>query len=529
MQERSGPIFLVIAFGAMLGFVAFLLVGPRDASGDTVEAASSTVASNPENGQTEETSSPDPTTGSGVATTTTTTTVAGQVREPNTIPGWTVGQPWGTTVGLTMFRGNPTRTYYGTGPISDSPSQLWSYPGTGMCSQSTNLGQTTTWCGMGWTGQPAVWERPDGVTELIFGAYDRSIHFVDAATGQSLRPEFPTGDIIKGSVTIDPDGYPLLYSGSRDNKLRIIALDRDEPTELWSLDAYAVDGIWNDDWDANPLIIDDMMYEGGENGWFFAYELNRGYDADGNVTVDPEIQFSMRSWNQEQLDRLADSNVSVENSAVAYENRIYFANSGGRIIGLDVSDVRDGNAPIVFDYWAGGDIDASLVVDEEGYVYASIEYEPSQMGPTEQARQDEVGQLIKLDPYTDGDPRIWGLDLSVAGSDSGLWATPALHEGLLYTNTHQGSLIVVDTNTGSIVWQDGTVGWHSWSSPSIVDDTLVVATCVGEVRGYSLEDPRAPQRRWTVTPGESCLEATPAIWNGTIYLGSRDGYLRAFR
>jgi hypothetical protein len=290
-----------------------------------------------------------------------------------------------------------------------------------------------------------------------------------------------------------------------------------------------VDGIWNDDWDANPLIIDDMMYEGGENGWFFAYQLNRGYDSNGNVTVSPEIKFSMRSWNQEQLDNLGDVEVSVENSTVAFEDRVYFGNSGGRIIGLDVSDVRNGNAPIVFDYWAGGDIDATLVVDEEGFVYASIEYEPSQMGSSiEIQRQNEVGQLLKLDPYTEGDPLVWGLNVAVA-EDSGLWATPALHQGILYTNTHQGSLIAVDTANGEIVWQDGTVGWHSWSSPSVVDDTLVVATCSGDLRGYSLADPRAPQRTWSVVLGESCLEATPAIWNGTMYLGSRDGYLRAIR
>lgn len=532
MQERSGPIILVVAFGAMLGFIAFLLIGPRDASGETVSAPDGTVATPSENGATDATgdsSAPGSTEGADGAASSTSTTLSGLIREPNTIPGWTIGQPWGSTVGLTMFRGNPSRTYYGTGPISDAPAQLWRYPDNGMCSESTNLGETTVWCGMGWTGQPAVWERSDGKTELIFGAYDRSLHFVDADTGQDLRPEFPTGDIIKGSVTIDPDGYPLLYSGSRDNKLRILALDRDEPTELWSLDAYAVDGIWNDDWDSNPVIIDDMMYEGGENGWFFAYELNRGYDSNGNVTVDPQIRFSMRGWTQEQLNNLADQNVSIESSVVAYEDRIYFSNSGGRVVGLDVSDVRNGNVPIVFDYWAGGDIDASLVVDEDGFVYASIEYEPSQMGPIEESRQNEVGQLVKLDPYTEGNPRVWGVDLSVAGSDSGLWATPALYEEHLYTNTHQGSLIVVDIHTGVIVWQDGTVGWHSWSSPSVVDGTLVVATCTGEVRGYSLANPAAPERLWTVSPGESCLEATPAIWDGTIYLGSRDGYLRAFR
>lgn len=529
MQSRSGPIILVLAFGTMLGFVAFLLIGPRDASGDT-DGSATTVTSVPgTQGGTDPTSAPGSTGSGETAPSSTTANVSGQQREPNTIPGWTVGQPWGTTPGFTMFRGNPTRTFYGTGPISESPQVVWTYPDAGMCSESTNKGETTVWCGMGWTGQPAVWEREDGVTELIFGAYDGAVHFVDAETGQDTRPEFQTADLIKGSVSIDPDGYPLLYTGSRDNQLRIIALDRDQPTELWSLDALSVDWIWNDDWDANPLIIDDIMYEGGENGWFFAYQLNRGYDADGNVTVNPDLKFSMPSWNQQQLDSLGDEEVSVENSTVAFEDRVYFANSGGRIVGLDVSDVRNGNAPVVFDYWAGGDIDATLVVDQDGFLYASIEYEPSQMGSTEIARQGEVGQLVKLDPYTDGDPRVWGIDLR-ASEDSGTWSTPALHEGLLYTNTHQGSTIAVDTANGEIVWQDDTAGWHSWSSPSVVDDTLVVATCAGDLRGYSLADPRAPERTWSVPIGEgSCLEATPAIWNGTMYLGSRDGYLRAIR
>lgn len=527
MQERSGPILLVIAFGAMLGFVAFLIVGPRDASGDSTAAPDPGVTTTADGAA--GSTSPGGPTAPGESTVPDSTLAGNGQRETGMIPSWTVGQPWGTTPGLTMFRGNPTRTFYGVGPVPDDPAVAWTYPDSGMCSQSTNLGETTVWCGMGWTGQPAVWERDDGVTELIFGAYDGAVHFVNAETGENTRPEFQTGDLIKGSVTIDPDGYPLLYTGSRDNKLRIIALDRAEPTQLWSLDAYAVDGIWNDDWDGNPLIIDDIMYEGGENGWFFAYQLNRGHDADGNVTVNPDLKFSMRGWTQEQLDRLGDVEVSIENSIVAFEDRVYFGNSGGRIVGLDVSDIRNGNASIVFDYWAGGDVDPTLVVDADGFVYASIEYEPAQMGPVEEARQQEVGQLVKLDPYTDGDPRIWGVDLSVAGEESGTWATPALHDGILYTNTHQGSTIAVDTSNGEIVWRDGTAGWHSWSSPAVVDDTLVVATCVGELRAYSLQSPRAPERLWSLPLGESCLEATPAIYKGAIYIGSRDGYIRAVK
>jgi outer membrane protein assembly factor BamB len=512
----------IVAAGFVLGLAVFLIT--RGDAPDPVAAAEVTTTTTPP-GTTQPQAGPP-----GDSTTTTmpaTTTAPPQEREPGTVPGWTVGRPWGSTVGMTMFRGNPTRTFHGSGPVPDSPTVAWRYPDAQMCSSSSEGGESRIWCGMGWTGQPAVWERPDGVTELIFGAYDAAVHFVDAATGADLRPEFQTGDIIKGSVTLDPDGYPLLYFGSRDNKLRILALDREEPTLLWSMDASEVNGIWNDDWDSNPVIVDDVMYEGGENGWFFAIELNRGYDSEGKVVVEPEKLVQMPGYNDELLSN-SGRNVSIESSVVVFDRRVYFSNSGGRIVGLDVSDVLEGEAPTVFDYYAGGDIDATMVADEDGMLYVSIEHEPSQMGSAERARNLEVGQLVKLDPYTDGDPRIWGVDLTSGDSDAGSWATPAVHDGVVYLNTHQGSLIAVDAADGRLLWQDQT-GFHSWSSPAVVDGRLVVATCMGDVRAYSLADPRAPVLEWSLNLGGACLESTPVVWKGSIYLGSRDGYMRALR
>jgi len=288
-----------------------------------------------------------------------------------------------------------------------------------------------------------------------------------------------------------------------------------------------VNGIWNDDWDSNPAIVDDIMYEGGENGWFFAVQLNRGHDSEGKVVVDPVKLVQMPGYNDELLAN-SGRNVSIESSVLVFEERVYFSNSGGRIVGLDVSNVRDGEAPIVFDYYAGGDIDATMVADAEGMIYVSIEHEPSQMGAAEIGRNREVGQLVKLDPYADGDPRVWGVDLTAGTADSGSWATPALHEGVVYVNTHQGSLIAVDAADGSLLWED-EVGFHSWSSPVVVDETLVTATCLGDVRAYSLDDPRSPDMEWSLDLGGSCLEATPVVWKDTIYLGSRDGYMRALR
>lgn len=521
MKDRPGPVIAVILGGTLLGVVAFFGFGfdgdtePLAGSPTTVVPTTSTVPDPPVTGETSTTTVP--------ASTTTTL----PLRQANDVPAWTVGRPWGSVPGVTMFRGNPTRTFHGAGTVPDSPTVAWTYPQSAMCGTSSVGGESTTWCGMGWTGQPAVYERADGVTEIIFGAYDKAVHFVNAADGTDLRPRFPTGDIIKGSVTLDPDGYPLLYFGSRDNKLRILALDREEPVELWALDANEVAGVWNNDWDGNPVIVDDIMYEGGENGWFFAYELNRAYDANGNVTVEPRRLIAMPGYNDELISR-SGRNVSIESSVAVFGQRVYFTNSGGRVVGLDVSDVRNGNAPIVFDYFAGGDIDATPVVDADGYLYVSTEYEPSLGRPANLQRSKEVGQLIKLDPNAEGDPRIWGIDLTQAGADTGIWATPALYEGHLYVPTHHGELLAVNTDTGEIVWTD-QVAWHTWTSPLIVEGTLIQATCSGEIRAYSLDDPASPSLLWTTSWGESCLEATPVAWGGTIYIGSRDGFFRALR
>jgi WD40 repeat protein len=280
------------------------------------------------------------------------------------------------TKGLTMFRGNATRTFYGTGPIPQTPRVLWQFPEEKpLCGRSTVAGETKLWCGSGWTGQPVVWERPDGITEIIVGMYDKKIHFFDAATGTPTREPFITGDIIKGSVTLDPDGYPLLYSGSRDNFYRIIALDRETPTELWKVEAKISDGLWNNDWDGNGLIEDDILYQGSENGIFHIIKLNREYDEKGRVTVAPQDLASIKTFSDELLGNTGDKNVSIESSPLKIGSTVYIANSGGRIMGFDVARVQEGIVETVFDFWTGDDTDATLIADSEGFIYSASQEE----------------------------------------------------------------------------------------------------------------------------------------------------------
>lgn len=501
---------VVVVLGIVGGVGAFAVIGPAELN---THATSTT------------TTAPSTTTSVASATSTLppTTTTTVPVRADGSVPAWTVGKPWGTTPGLTMFRGNPTRTFYGTGPLPiTAPEVLWRYPNSPMCGTSVVGGESSVWCGTGWTGQPAVWDRPDGVTEVVFGAYDKAVHFVDAETGEPTREPFMTGDIIKGSVTVDPDGFPLLYTGSRDNKLRILALDREPVVELWSMDANEVQGIWNNDWDGNPVVVDDMLYVGGENGWFFAIRLHR-QRVTGEVTVDPEVVFAMPGWNDELVARVGP-NVSIESSVVVIDRVVYFANSGGRIVGVDMDLVDAGvEDPVVFDYWAGDDIDATMVADADGMLYVAVELERFT------ARSDELGQLISLDPSRPDDPYRWGVPVpGVGGSDGGIWATPAVTGGMVYVPTHTGRLLAVDSATGALVWED-TVGFHAWSSPAVVDGRLLVATCDPPgLRSYALTNPRQPLLEWTIAAADGCIESTPAVWKGRIYVGSRDGFLRAY-
>ena len=192
-----------------------------------------------------------------------------------------------TFPGLTTFRGNASRSYYGEGPVPSAPMKRWVYPSDGskMCAMSaeTQTGPQKQWCGTGWTGQPNVvpWQ---GGMQVREGAYDDNYHFWNGRTGKLIHPDFHTGDLAKGSATSDPDGYPLYYGGSRDNLLRVIAMDRPHPTTLWSFDADSQPGrIWNNDWDGAPLIVGDYMLEGGENSWFYVVHLHRHYDAQGKV------------------------------------------------------------------------------------------------------------------------------------------------------------------------------------------------------------------------------------------------------
>jgi outer membrane protein assembly factor BamB len=291
--------------------------------------------------------------------------------------------------------------------------------------------------------------------------------------------------------------------------------------------------MWNDDWDSNPVVIDDMLYVGGENSWWFAVKLNRGYDDDGNVTVDPKVVYEIPAWTPELQETFGRQH-SVENSTVVFDQRAFFATSAGRVVGVDLADIEAGDGRIVFDFWNGDDTDATMSIDAQGFLYVVSHGDTAKTSNTAARRVREVGDLVKLDPNKPDDPIVWSAHISAArGQDAGAWATPALHAdaGLLFVATDAGDLLAIDTDTGETIWQD-FIGGNAWSSPVIAGDALLVGIdCLTEqagFRAYDLSDPRSPRKLWDQQVGAgSCVESTPAIWNGRMYVGSRDGFFYA--
>ncbi|MBA2725426.1 MAG: PQQ-binding-like beta-propeller repeat protein, partial [Actinobacteria bacterium] len=324
-----------------------------------------------------------------------------------------------------------------------------------------------------------------------------------------------------------PDGYPLLYSGSRDDYFRILALDHGRTLhELWRLGAdSAPNPVWNDDWDGSALIVGDYLLEGGENSWFYVVKLNRDYDDSGKVMVDPEIKMMVPGFDDELFAAIGDGSVSIENSVAFDDGVAYFSNGGGLVQGWDISDILRGGDRYdrVFRFWAGDDTDASIVIDDQGFLYVATELERFTN------RSAEVGQLLKLDPTKPKNPLVWGLPVpGHEGGIGGMWGTPALYGAGLFITTNAGGVWAVDRATGEVRWKMDLPG-PTWSSPVIVDDTLLVGDCYGVLHAYDLgNDPLAgkPRDLWRVQLS-GCIESTPAVWKGMVYVGDRGGVMNA--
>ena len=115
------------------------------------------------------------------------------------------------------------------GPFPTSPRAAVAVPadGGGLCSTSTDQHGARVWCGTGWTGQPAVFER-DGRHVVVFGAYDPPSTSSTRPPASASCPTSRPATSSRARSTIDPDGYPARLHGVAR---QLLPGDRDRPRQ----------------------------------------------------------------------------------------------------------------------------------------------------------------------------------------------------------------------------------------------------------------------------------------------------------
>lgn len=441
--------------------------------------------------------------------------------------------------GVLTFRGNHLRnqaSYGHANIVGYKLVQKWAV-------QTSSIGD---WGGGGgWTGQGSIikWDesikkgmnirdafraKPD-FKEVIQPSLDGKVYFLDLDTGEKTREPISINNPIKGSVSIDPRGFPLLYVGQGiqqtnefgyrihsliDGKL-LHFINGKEPLAYREWGAF----------DGAPLINrnTDTMYLGGENGVVYQTTLNTNYEKELNtISLNPETTKYRYKIN-------GNERVGIENSVAAFRNLLFFADNGGSIQAVDMKEMR----PV----WAldqTDDTDSTIVLDIE-------EETPMLYTGTEVDVQGKSGlsTIRKINGVT-GEV-VWRKIFeasSIVGANpvnGGLLATPVSGKGdisnlIIFTiarvgNLDKGLMVALDKQTGQEIWMK-EMDHYSWSSPVDVYTStgkgyLVQGDSMGNLH---LIDGANGETLDKINLGAN-IEASPVVYENMIVVATRGGFI----
>ncbi|MCB1021551.1 MAG: PQQ-binding-like beta-propeller repeat protein [Acidobacteria bacterium] len=155
----------------------------------------------------------------------------------------------------------------------------------------------------------------------------------------------------------------------------------------------------------------------------------------------------------------------------------------------------------------------SAVVEADGVVFASHSEENVDASTA-------MGRVVAYDAkqVTDGAPKLlWMVDGFQAG-----YASPVVHDGLLYAVDNSTNLVAFDVKNGEELWRE-KLGIAQRASPVIGDGKLYVSDVDGQFHIYKLNGRMAPERLdldvFKNADGSATqINGSPAIANGRVYL-----------
>ncbi len=470
--------------------------------------------------------------------------------------------------GILTFRGNNFRNAaaWGTVDVKEGTmEQVWEFNGIGTLPSSA---WNFSWAGTGWTGQPlSVQWSPElqaqmnllpekkakaDLVEVLVATMDGNVYFFDIEDGQKSRPPINVGATIKGTPSLDPRGYPLLYVGQGDNNspdkqmgFRIYSLITGEllyfqdtnDTRSHRSNWYACD--------SSPMIdpATDTLFYPVENGIIYTMKLNTQFDkATGALSINPDkVDYRYLA------EGVIPENVGVESSLSIYSHYAYFCDNAGNLVCLDLNTMN-----MVWNRALDDDSDVTPVLEEENgrvylYVGTEVDWQKSELDYQGQAFTYKIdamnGEIVWKTSqlcYTHN-----GVD---KGDDvnGGMLGNPVVGKKSIsnlvifaYSMTdgmYSGNLVVAyKKDSGEMQWKYH-MNKYSWSSPVDVYDEngnayIVMCDSFGQIHLINGQTGERVTYFQTIRnkglPGEVNaninIESSPMVFNNMIVIGNRAG------
>lgn len=373
-----------------------------------------------------------------------------------------------------VFRKDLRRDADYGGKVKGTPREVeiaWAFE-TAYDTTHTRFG---TWGGgSGWTGQPLYVKWTDdqqalfkksspgltadfGPEEIIVGSLCGKGYFINYQTGKASRQPLDLGNVVKGTIGLDPEYYNLYVGQGVPRQAgpfghQVFDLLKHERTFFFGPDPKAWRG-WNA-FDSNSIVAGGYLFWCGENGSVYKYERSQG---------------TLRRVSVMRY-RVGGMAPGIESSLCVYRNYGYFSDNRGNVICINLNTMKP-----VWYYNNHDDSDGTMVCREEGgapYLYTACEVD----------KQGDSGicHFIKLNGLNG--ERVWETNIpcrriNLPGKtlDGGMYASPLIGSGdcqdMIFASICRngasksaGELTAFSTKDGKILY---TVpyGQFAWSSP----------------------------------------------------------------
>lgn len=458
-------------------------------------------------------------------------------------------------LGVFTFRGDNFRrnAAFGTVDVQQAKlSVLWQTP-----IGSLRTADSGTLYGVGWTGQPAIvkWTKEvrqmmnlfedkkntKTLIEVIFGAQDGKIYFLDLRDGTATRETINVGYPLKGSVSIDSYDRPLLAVGQGISKLsnKTGAIGLHIYNLMDGKEAYFLNGRKTNDqapyssngaFDGTALFLfdsdgTDALITAGENGLLYTLDLNGKFvyptadnpDAVSSMEIKPTVTYLKTKAADEK-----DTMVSVESSVAMYSRFIYMADAYGVIRCVDSDTMKT-----VWAFDGGDNIDAAIALDMVGSDLSLY------TGNTNYARlgtKKDVS-IRRINALTGQE--IWCYSIKCAqdkkNQASGCKASPIIGQNgignlVIFTvNMVEGGgskIIALNKENGQVVWEKALADEAISSPVAVYNDRGDAWIIQGDEGGnLTMLDGRTGAVRSTLNLG-GAIQGSPAVYKDYLVVGT---------